>query len=199
MLGKIEEELADRDGLGILSITVVRRRKGMDGASWEAYETILREISFFLSKFRQRRMRRSDILLEPSLAGNTFVILLDRPRDDRPLEMADIGMVRNRLLRSVSAHIGRRLSHTITERFGIFVGGTLMRHEPGADCRRMIHRSLEEAIADALSQQEEEERLQAVRLKEVLKSGRIETVYQPVVDVVERRVMGFEALTRLPG
>lgn len=198
LLGKIEEELSDREGLGILSITVVRRRNSGEQDSWEAYETILREISFFLAKFQRRRMRSTDILLEPSLAGNTFVILLDRPREGRPLGMADIGMVRNRLLRSVSAHVGRRLSHTITERFGIFVGGTLMRHEPAADCRRMIYRSLEEAIADAMSQQEEEERMQAGRLKEVLKRGRIETVYQPVVDVVERRVMGFEALTRLP-
>jgi EAL domain-containing protein (putative c-di-GMP-specific phosphodiesterase class I) len=198
LLGKIEEELTDREGLGILSITVVRRRECVGEDSWEAYESILREITFFLSKFQQRRMRRTDTLLEPSLSGNTFVILLDRPREDRPLSMADISRVRNRLLRSISAHIGRRLSHTITERFGIFVGGTLMHHEPAADSRRMIYRSLEEAIANAMTRQEEEERQHAVHLREILRSGRIDIVYQPVVEVVERRIMGFEALTRLP-
>jgi EAL domain-containing protein (putative c-di-GMP-specific phosphodiesterase class I) len=198
LVGRIETELQQRGGLGILSISVIRRSRKIVDDSWQDYEATLQEISNFLGIFTQRRLRSTDLLLEPILAGNTFVVLLDGPRNDRLLTLADVGRVRYRLLSGLTTHMGRRLSHAVAKRFGIFVGGALIRHDPAADGRRVIYRGLEEAMADALTQQEEETRLQALHLKQIIKKRQVNMVYQPVVDVVAQRVIGFEALARMP-
>jgi EAL domain-containing protein (putative c-di-GMP-specific phosphodiesterase class I) len=98
----------------------------------------------------------------------------------------------------VNAHLHRTLPHRTNERFGVYVGGSIMHLEPGVAPDRIIYRALEESIADALNQQKREARLQALHLRRILESEKVRTVYQPVVDVVARRVIGYEALTRPP-
>jgi len=198
LLGQIEQQLLERGDLGILSVTVIQRRDGGQDENWEDYETILREISVFLERFSHQRLRSSDIVLVPILAGNTFVVLIGPPREARALHSTDVVAVRQRLALDLSAHISRQLSHTIAERFGVYVGGSLMHHDASVDSDRIIYRALEEAIADALNQQKREEEQHALHLRHILEAGEVSTVYQPVVDVVARRVIGYEALTRLP-
>jgi EAL domain-containing protein (putative c-di-GMP-specific phosphodiesterase class I) len=198
IMDQIERQLVERLEIGILSVTVIRRREQNPTEGWEDYEKTLREISIFLTKFSGSRLRRSDILLEPILAGNTFMVLLGPPRDGGPLHPAGVDRVWTRLRLGLADHIGERLSHTSRERFGVYVGRSLMRHDPAVRTDRIIYRALEEAIADALGQQEHEARQHTMHLRQVLDGERIRTVYQPVVDMVERRVVGFEALTRPP-
>jgi EAL domain-containing protein (putative c-di-GMP-specific phosphodiesterase class I) len=198
LLGQIEQQLMERGELGILSVTVIRRREGGQTENWDDYETILREISIFLERFSHQRLRSSDIVLAPILAGNTFVVLIGPPREARALHSTDVVAVRQRMMLDLSAHIAGEVSHTVAERFGVYVGGSLMHYDASVEPERIIYRALEEAIADALNEQEREEKQQSVHLRDILEAGEVTTVYQPVVDVVARRVIGFEALTRLP-
>src|SRR5262249_15088468 len=62
---------------------------------------------------------------------------------------------------------------------------------------RRVYAALEEAFTDSLQEKKREHRHNAMLLKEVLKTGAVHTVYQPVVDLLERRTIGYEALTRL--
>ena len=88
----------ERGELGILSVTVIRRRDGGQDENWEDYETILREISIFLERFSHQQLRRSDIVLSPILAGNTFVVLIGPPREARALHNTDVIAVRQRTM-----------------------------------------------------------------------------------------------------
>lgn len=198
ILDQIEAQLVERLEIGILSITVIGRRENDPADQWEEYEKILREISLFLGNFSLRRLRRSDILLEPILAGNTFMVLLGPPRDGAPFHAAGVAGVRHRLMQELTDHMHCKLSHTSHERFGVYVGCSLMRHDPAVPPDRIIYRALEEAVAEALGQKENEARVHAQHLRQILDGEQISTVYQPVVDMVEQRVIGFEALTRLP-
>jgi len=198
ILDQIEQELVDRSEIGILSVTVMRRGASGQADRWDEYEEMLREISVFLGRFSGRRLRRTDILLEPILAGNTFMVLLGPPRDGAPLHVAGVVSVRRRLMQELNEHIRRRLSPASRERFRVLVGCSLMRHDPAIRPDRIVYRALEEAIADALGPHEQETRLHALQLRQILEGEQICTVYQPVVDLIERRVIGFEALTRLP-
>jgi EAL domain-containing protein (putative c-di-GMP-specific phosphodiesterase class I) len=61
---------------------------------------------------------------------------------------------------------------------------------------RRVYAALEEAFTDSLQQRKREQRNVTLQLKEVLKSGALHTVYQPVVDLALKRIIGYEALTR---
>lgn len=199
VLEQIQEQLAVKRQLGLLSITVLSEGSQDSKNSWSTYESILREISVFLGRFLTNRLRQSDVLLDPLVAGNTYVVLLGPPRQNRLLDRTDLIRVRHRLCRGIKAHLSKALPSEDISNFGIYLGGALMNHNDGVDSRRIIYRGLEQAFADALSQRESEERTHAVRLQRLIRSEQVETVYQPVVDLVEQRVLGYEALTRVPG
>jgi EAL domain-containing protein (putative c-di-GMP-specific phosphodiesterase class I) len=198
ILGQIQDYLTSEGQLGLLSITVLGREGEHDSDRWAHYEASLHEISVFLRRYAGRRMRRSDILLDPIVAGNTFVVLLGPPREDRKLNRTDVVRVRHRLLRGLKTHLRRNLPQPAVDRYGVYVGGALVRHDPAVEGSRIIYHGLEQAFADALGQRKREVRRHTLQLQRLLRTEQITTVYQPLVNVFERRVIGYEALTRMP-
>lgn len=198
LIHRIQGDLSTKGRLGLLSISVLQHGRGDQSTTWKAYDAMLQEIESFLEAYMRKRMRKSDGLFSPSISGNGFVVLLDAPRVKRELEPADVSRVRMRLRRSLKAHLTKNVSENILELFGCYVGGSLMRSDDGVAVERIVYRSLEEAFADALREREREERRQLINLRRVLETGQVHAVYQPVVDLVERKVIGLEALTRVP-
>jgi EAL domain-containing protein (putative c-di-GMP-specific phosphodiesterase class I) len=198
ILGQIQDYLTSEGQFGLLSITVLGREGEHDSDRWAHYEASLHEISVFLRRYAGRRMRRSDILLDPIVAGNTFVVLLGPPREDRKLNRTDVVRVRHRLLRGLKTHLRRNLPQPAVDRYGVYVGGALVRHDPAVEGSRIIYHGLEQAFADALGQRKREVRRHTLQLQRLLRTEQITTVYQPLVNVFERRVIGYEALTRMP-
>lgn len=184
---------------GLISVTVLQRRHLPQGAGWHAYDALIREIAAFLRSYRTERMRRDDQLFEPSMNGNAFAVLLEPPRQGRSLEATDLARVRARLRRGLRVHLARSLPRDAGDAFGWYVGAALISAVPDVPIERIVHRALEESFADALREKEREGRRQAVQLARILHLGLVRSVYQPVVDIVERRVIGFEALTRVGG
>jgi EAL domain-containing protein (putative c-di-GMP-specific phosphodiesterase class I) len=189
--------LASRSEIGLISVTVLQRHHVEQGAGWHAYDAIIHEIGTFLRTYHGQRMRRHDRLFEPSLNGNSFALLLEPPRDGRQFDAGALARVCARIRRGLRVHLARSLAPEVGEAFGSYVGAALVRIEPGIAFERIVHRALEEAFADALREKEREGRRRSARLARVIDLGLVRSVYQPVVDIVDRRVIGFEALTRV--
>lgn len=197
VLANAGSSLSSQGAVGLISVTVLQRRHVPQGAGWQAYDATVREIATFLNAYRRERMRRDDRLFEPSQSGNAFALILEAPRHGRSLEGADLARVRARLKRGLRVHLARQLPREAGEKFGCYVGAALLRSEAGVPFGRIVHRALEESFADALREKEREGRRHSVQLARVLHLGLVRSVYQPVVDIVDRRVIGFEALTRV--
>jgi EAL domain-containing protein (putative c-di-GMP-specific phosphodiesterase class I) len=146
---------------------------------------------------KHESLRREDQLAEVMISGNAFVVLLAPPRGKERISYPDIDKVRRRVAAQIGRFVRDRLTASVQERFGIYVGCAVLTPDPALRFERLVYASLEEAFADSLRQAKREQRRIALMLKEVLKTGAVHAVYQPVVDVVERRAIGFEALTRL--
>lgn len=194
---RIEAGLSGGRDLGLLYCCVLQQGSVEHTAGWQAYETMVREIHGFLEGYRSRRMRASDLLVEPTIQGNAFVLLLGPPRKGRSLDQADLARVRSRLKRGLREHLASQLPKEVTEEFGCYVGAARMRPDAAVSVERIVYRSLEEAFADALRDREVDVRRHALQLHRVLELGLVHAVYQPVVDVIDLRVVGYEALTRV--
>lgn len=189
--------LGARGEIGLISVTVLQRRHVENGAGWHGYDRIIREIESFLRAYHGERMRREDRLFTPSLNGNSFALLLEPPRDGRELDASALGRVCARIKRGLRLHLARALPNDVEEAFGAYVGAALVNADDGIPFERIVHRALEESFADALREKEREGQRRAVQLARVIHLGLVRSVYQPVVDILERRVIGFEALTRV--
>lgn len=197
ILEGVGRRLTNRGEIGLVSVIVLQRRHVEQTEGWHGYDAIIREIGSFLKLYRSERMRREDRLFEPSLNGNSFALLLEPPRDGRTLDASALARVCARIRRGIKVHLARSLPREVGESFGSYVGAALVRSQDGVPFERIVHRALEESFADALREKEREGRRHAVQLARVIHLGLVRSVYQPVVDIVDRRVIGFEALTRV--
>ena len=195
---EIRDNLAAKGQLGLISVSVLYRRPGDEHEQWPSYDALLDEITRYLDQYLRRRLRSSDRLYGPSANGNGFVILLDRPREERDLDPTDIARVRLRLRNGLRAHLARNVADHAFSAFGCYVGGALMRYRPEIRIERVVFRAIESAFADALREKGRDDRRNLLNLHRVLDLGQVRSVYQPVVDIVDRRILGYEALTRVP-
>jgi EAL domain-containing protein (putative c-di-GMP-specific phosphodiesterase class I) len=189
--------LSASGAIGLISVTVLQRRRVEQGTGWQGYDVIIREIGSFLRAFHGERMRRDDRLFEPSLNGNSFALLLEPPRGGRDPDASALARVCARIKRGLKAHLSRSLPREVGASFGSYVGAALVQTEHGIPFERIVHRALEESFADALREKEREGHRRSIQLARVIHLGLVRSVYQPVVDIVDRRVIGFEALTRV--
>lgn len=195
--GAALEGLRRHGGLGLVSVSVLQSFAAERATDWRRFDEILRRIGEFLRGSGNRALRRSDRILEPSLSGNTFVLLLEPPRDGRRLSMADLGRVRHRLRTELGTHLRRTTSSGSLTTFGIYVGASVAHFDEGVGVDRVLARALDEAVADALRDKDREGGRRARHLHRIIEKGLVRAVFQPVVDLHERTVVGYEALTRV--
>ena len=200
LLGRIRNMLKESRELGLLSISVLQNEKVEQTLGRQGYESLVRDIASFLVQVKQETLRREDQLAEVMISGNAFVVLLAPPRGSDQISYPNIDKVRRRVSQSLGRFVRDRLNPSVQERFGIYVGCAVLSNDQALRFERRVYAALEEAFADSIRERKREQRKVSMMFKEVLRTGAVHAVYQPVVDIVERRAIGFEALTRLtPG
>jgi EAL domain-containing protein (putative c-di-GMP-specific phosphodiesterase class I) len=196
LLGRIRGILRESRELGILSISILQNERMEQALGRRGYESLVRDIASFLVEVKQQALRREDQIGEVMISGNAFVVLLGPSRGRGEISYPDIDKVRLRVASRLNQFVRERLPGSVQDRFGVYVGCAVLAPDPAMRFERRVYAALEEAFADSLQQRSKEQRQVALRLKEVLKTGAVKAVYQPVVDLVGRKGIGFEALTR---
>jgi EAL domain-containing protein (putative c-di-GMP-specific phosphodiesterase class I) len=197
LLGRIRRMLRESQELGLLSISILQNEKIEQTLGKRGYESLVRDIASFLVEVKKTTLRQEDHVTEVMISGNAFVVLLDPPRGQRRISYPDIDKVRRRVATSLGKFVRDRLPDSVQARFGVYIGCSVLTHDATIRFERRVYAALEEAFADSLQQHKRERRAKSIMLKEVLKTGAIRSVYQPVVDLRLRRAIGYEALTRL--
>src|SRR5882762_1459411 len=191
LLGRIRRMLKESEQLGLLSISVMQNERLEQGLRWQAYESLVRDVASFLFEIKKVALRREDYVSELMISGNAFVILLSPPRGSQQVSYPDIDKVRRRVATKLTRFVRDRLTQNVVGRFGLYIGCAVLTQDPAVRFERRVYSALEEAFTDSLQQRKREHRREALRLKEVLRSRSIRAVYQPVVDLLERRVIGY--------
>jgi EAL domain-containing protein (putative c-di-GMP-specific phosphodiesterase class I) len=197
LLGRIRDSLQTVRQLGLLSISVLRDERVEPLLGWQGYEGLMRDIASFLLEIKQVALRRDDFVSEVMISGNAFVILLSPPRREDRVTYADLDKVRCRIESKLARFVRDRLAAEVVDRYGLYVGCAVMHQTSAVRFEKLVYSALDEAFRDSLEQRKRAQRLDAARFLEVLRAGAVHSVYQPVVDLEERRALGFEALTRV--
>jgi EAL domain-containing protein (putative c-di-GMP-specific phosphodiesterase class I) len=197
LMGRIRRLLQRSRQLGLLSISVLQNERVEQTLGWEGYESLVRHIATFLVEIKRTSLRRDDYLSEVMISGNAFVIVLEPPRGEQDVSYTDLDKVRQRVQARLERSVRERLPAHVQEAFLLAIGCTVLGQDPAMRFERLVYSGLERAFTDSLQQRRREQREAGLRLREVLKTRSITTVYQPVIDLVERRVLGYEALTRV--
>jgi len=195
---QVEDALASRKEVGILTVNIARFSKLEDVYGWELFDDIVRGMAECLKEIKVESLRKEDALAELTLNGNVFILMLSPARTGRRFRFKDLLLIKARIIERLDAHVARTLHPDLFYRFNYFIGSAMMKKDPSVRLERLVHRTIDEALADGTSEQEALVRQRARKLRAIITDKRIRTLYQPIVDLRTNRAIGFEALSRGP-
>ena len=198
LLEDIRKLLEERQNLGILSVSLVQTEKIEQLFGWGAFDDLIRQLALVLLSIKKDHLRRDDIVSEVMVSGNAFVVVLSPPRRKERISYHDLDMVRQRVQKRLREYLKDRLPGEISERFGLYVGGAILENSHEIRFERLVYQALEQAYADSIGEKEKARHKMSQALQDILNGGLVHAVYQPVVCLPERKVIGYEALSRVP-
>jgi EAL domain-containing protein (putative c-di-GMP-specific phosphodiesterase class I) len=149
-------------------------------------------------ELKGHEVRHEDIICLNDRGGDAFLVFFSPKRREGPLRIADLKAAADR----VEGHINRKLSRLASPYLGtlrrVSVGFALSFYNPLVMPERLVSRLVEEAwncVHVLKAQRDLQDRCE---LQEVLLTDQLSTVFQPIVELRRRRVLGYEALSRGP-
>jgi EAL domain-containing protein (putative c-di-GMP-specific phosphodiesterase class I)/GGDEF domain-containing protein len=198
LLTRIHASLRERDQVGLLSVHLSPVVPLEDLFGWETFDEVVRLVAGILDDLKEECLRDGDVLAELSMSGNAFVFVLSPPRYRSTVTYQDLDVLRGRVVDALQEHVAREFSPELAQQFQAHVGCVVVEREHGVDFRRLIVRALDRAYTDGFQQRERERQERARELARVIQQGSIRTVYQPVADVLDEKVLAYEAFSRGP-
>jgi EAL domain-containing protein (putative c-di-GMP-specific phosphodiesterase class I)/GGDEF domain-containing protein len=195
---QIEQALATRNSVGLLAISIAQFSKLELVYGWEAFDEMVRGFAACLQSIKEEALRKDDAVAELTLNGNVFILMLSPPRKKKVLSDRDLARVKGRIVELLDAYVVRALAPELVYRFKYFIGSAVMKRDASVRAERLLYRSIDEALAEATSARDKLMRRRAGSVRRILERRRVSTLYQPIVDLRTRAVMGYEALSRGP-
>ena len=195
---QVEEALRSRKTVGILTVNIARFSKLEDVYGWELFDGIVRGVAHALREIKDESLRKDDALAELTINGNVFILMLSPARTARTFKFSDLLRIKSRIAERLDAHVAKTLHPDLVYRFSYFIGAAMMKKDPAVRLERLIYRTIDEALADATSEEHELVRRRARKLRAILTGRRLITQFQPILDLRSHRVLGYEALSRGP-
>ena len=189
--------LADGGGVGVLALDFPDLA-GLEAAyGWEMSDRFLAEMAGLLASLRGRDLPESTLLTLDGVHGGSFLLFVLHNREGRAVSESDLPPMAAGVHGAVVA-AGLRLADGVTPRIEGAIGWALTSDAPAARFERRLHHAIRQARGMTLRQSERRYDVQGEELRRILAHGRIQTHYQPIVDMEQGCIMGYEALTRAP-
>ena len=198
LLPEVRRILGERRSLGLLTVNVAQLSKVEEVYGWQTFDQIVRGVATCLKQVKKRAFRAEDLLAELTVNGNVFVLLLSPPRTKSTISSLDLAGVKRRVTLKLEAYLKKVLPRGLRQQFDYFVDGAILKPNPLVRPERLVYRVIEQLLAQSMTAQDRALQLKGRDLRTIVKQRRISTVFQPIVDLQQRRVIGYEALSRGP-
>jgi EAL domain-containing protein (putative c-di-GMP-specific phosphodiesterase class I) len=144
-------------------------------------------------------VRKADVLTRHESEGDRFLLFLSGPRrGDTPFRSENLRMLVDRVESFLNPRVGRLTLPYLKERPVLVAGYGVVLWNPLESPERQVLRLVDDAAACAEMRGRVRERDQRERLLEIIQNREIWTAFQPIVELGNGQVMGWEGLSRGP-
>jgi EAL domain-containing protein (putative c-di-GMP-specific phosphodiesterase class I) len=198
LIDQLRSWLEDRRAVGVVHVEVENLDLVESLYGWQVFDRVLARIAGTLDEARRDRLPEQTLLGLNGVAGDRFAAFV--PHGPDGVE------VTGRFLGSLSATLQSRLSGSFsTEEFAglsprleFRAGHALLTHDPFFRFERRVYAALEEARAFQGQRERRRQRGMGADLRRIIGDSDLRTLFQPVVELRSREILGFEALARGP-
>jgi len=194
----LRDILVAQGSLGLLLIDTSSLAKIEREYGTSAYERVMDMARDLVLELKGHEVRHEDIICLNDRGGDAFLVFFSPKRREGPLKIADLKAAADR----VEGHLNRKLVRLASPYLGtlrrVTVGFSLAFFNPLVMPERLVSRLVEEAWACVHVQRAQRDLQTRCDLQEVLLTDQLSTVFQPIVELKSRQVLGYEALSRGP-
>ena len=198
VLDDVRRLMEERGTIGVIYLDV-----GGDGAveperGREAYDEILARFAAALRGLKgESLIGARDIVATLGVRSDKFVLFV-RGHESLPIEGSSLDGRAKRVRERLEQALAEPAGENGTAPVAFHEGHALMYRDPMLRAERSIHRALDEAMFMSLRQRTREEDRRMHALDEVIAGDQIITLFQPIVDLRTREVLGHEVFSRGP-
>lgn len=183
--------------LGVIHVSIRELPRLESIYGWQATDHLLSLVSKTLRDSRGRALPTQSVLAQFGVYGGTFVAFLPLAVGTRtPAEVLD------GCASALQARLEERFRspefETMSPPVAFTVGYAALSNEPFFRLERLIYRALEEAAAFPEASDSKRRNADRTELRRILDDGDIDVVFQPVVDLDNSSILGYEAFCRGP-
>ena len=163
-----------------------------------AFRTLRAQVDPLLEDMRQT-FRQDDFVTRDEREGDRFLLFLSGPRrGDTPFRSENLRMLVDRVESFLNPRVGRLTLPYLKERPVLVAGYGVVLWSPLESPERQVLRLVDDAAACAEMRARVRERDQRERLLEIIQNREVWTAFQPIVELGNGQVMGWEGLSRGP-
>ncbi|MBN1567446.1 MAG: EAL domain-containing protein [Acidobacteria bacterium] len=192
----LTEELIKNSHLSMLIMDISPFSAIEEQYGIQTYTQVRRSIFSLLTEQSGKDYRKEDILALEEPGGTSILLFLSPKRQAPSRYFESLESLCSRLHSVLIPRILRTAQPYLKSRPRISIGYAIGVYNPLVDPHHTILRIIREALDQARLQQRAEEIVTLQKLKEVLLNGELITLYQPIVDLHENRIVAYEALSR---
>ncbi|MFQ5793074.1 MAG: GGDEF domain-containing phosphodiesterase, partial [Acidobacteriota bacterium] len=195
---EIKRMLVDNRSLALLYIDASRLSQIEHDYGSGIYEEVLDALTGLILDMRGKETRHDDLVTVNERHGDTFLIFLSGKREEKPFGRGDLESLSDRIHDHLARRIYRMTGSFLRRRPKINIGYSFVLYNPLIKEERLILRLIDEARRMAYFQAYRMETKNKEMLQELILKEDVRTVFQPIVRLEDRSILGYEALTRGP-
>lgn len=192
-------ELEQTATLGVLYVRFEQWGFASRMYGWRELQRVYEAASTIAMDMVGHGLRQLDLPTDLGLPGEGFAILLSGPRESADLPLEVVESVAARVAALAHERLADSLLPELMERVTVQVGAGLVRRpQDSATIEDSLVAGLVEAERSARDKQNEALAELGERLSEVIETGRMTALFQPVADVELGRIVAFDAIPQGP-
>jgi EAL domain-containing protein (putative c-di-GMP-specific phosphodiesterase class I) len=188
-----------RDGaLALLFIDASRMNKIEQSFGREVYRKVLKSLTDLILGLKGSEIRQSDLVTLYGVEGEQFLIFLSRKREGRQFHSSNLEGLVDRIVTLINTGMAKTVSSYLKAQPRIAVGHAIIIHNPLIQEERQIYKLIEDAKIMSQYQQLRQSMRNKEKVQELIIKEEIRTHFQPIVQLTDFHVLGYEALSRGP-
>ncbi len=198
IIDDIRKELEKEKILGILFLAIGDQQQIEPVFGWEQYDEIVKYFTITVLSEIGKLIPRQSLIGISSISGDGFFIFMNRDSNGAQINKEYFLDLIEKFKIKIEQFKKKDLRHDVMNRVDFHAGYQILHIDPLVRPERLIYQALEEVKYAAYFKEKMDERKRYEELRQIIYKKQITTVYQPIYNLLDDTLYGYEALSRGP-
>ncbi len=198
LFDRLRTALDERRTIGVLHLELAELELVESLYGWQVFDGIVARVAGSLREAIGVELPAGTLLALSGVAGDRFVSFLPQRHDGGAPDAAWLAQVSEALRRRVERALDAEELAGLGPRIQARVGHALLSPSPFYRLERRVYAAIGVAREAPVRRERRPERAWAEQLQEIIAGGAVETLFQPILELEGRALLGHEACTRGP-